>query len=211
MRSPCGGLASANIASRPAMPLTTQEMPAPLRMPSTQVLQARQRRIGSPLRSLLTHCGSATSVRPSAMKSALPLSTACVADRRIAEPADRDHRHVDRLLHVGGEMQKRRVRVRHRRDHAMRVGLGAVMPGGDVQRVGAGLRRPDRDASCPRRRSARRRNSPRPTAGRSRRASGTAAFTARSMSRPKRARFSSEPPYSSVRRFSNGAWNCEIR
>jgi hypothetical protein len=40
--------------------LTTQEMPAPLRMPSMQVLQARQRRIGSSLRSLLTHCGSAT-------------------------------------------------------------------------------------------------------------------------------------------------------
>jgi hypothetical protein len=39
----------------------------------------------------------------------------------------------------------------------------------------------------------------------------TAALTARRTSRPKRARFSSEPPYASVRRFSNGVRNWEIR
>ena len=79
------------------------------------------------------------------MKSHLPLATAAVADRGIAEPADRDHRHLDRLLHVGGKVEERRVRLGHRRDHAVRRGLGAVMTGGDMDGVGAGLRRPDRD------------------------------------------------------------------
>ena len=123
-------------------------MPAPLRMPSTQVLQARQRRIGSLLRSFSTHCGSATSVRPSAMKSALPLSTACVA---VAGSPSRPTAITGTFtccLDVGGVFEERRVRLGHRRDHAMRGGLGAVVPGGDVDRVGAGLRRPDRDGAA---------------------------------------------------------------
>ena len=62
--------------------------------------------------------------------------------RRIAEPADRDHRHVDRLLDVGGEVEEGRVGIRHRRDHAVRGRLRAVVPGGDMQRVGAGLAPP---------------------------------------------------------------------
>ena len=79
MRSPRGGRGSANIVSRPAAPLTTQPMRAPPRISLMQVLQARQRRIGSPRRSFSTHCGSATSVRPNAMKSVLPSATAAVA------------------------------------------------------------------------------------------------------------------------------------
>ena len=79
MRSPLGGEPSANSRSRPAAPLTTQPMPAPPRISSTQVLQARQRRIGSPRRSFSTHCGSAIRLRPSATKSTLPLATAAVA------------------------------------------------------------------------------------------------------------------------------------
>ncbi len=65
--------------------------------------------------------------------------------RRIAEPADGDHRHVDCSFHVGGEVEKRRVRKTHRRQHDLRRRQRAVMAGGDVQRVGAGRRRPDRD------------------------------------------------------------------
>ena len=41
--------------------------------------------------------------------------------------------------------------------------------------------------------------------------SGTAAFTSWVISRPKRARFASDPPYSSSRRFSPGARNCEYQ
>ena len=44
----CGGCASAKSVSRPAAPLTTQPMRAPPRISLMQVLQARQRRIGSP-------------------------------------------------------------------------------------------------------------------------------------------------------------------
>ena len=66
----------------------------------------------------------------------------------IAEPADRDHRHVDRLFHVGGEIEKGRVRIRHRRQHDLRRRQRAIVAGGDVQRVGAGFRRPDRDLAA---------------------------------------------------------------
>jgi hypothetical protein len=52
---------------------------APPRISLTQVLHARQRRAGSPRRSLFTHSGSAISGRPSATKSALPPATAAAA------------------------------------------------------------------------------------------------------------------------------------
>jgi hypothetical protein len=61
------------------MGLTTQDMPAPERMLFTQWLQERHRRGGSPERTLLGHSGSAIKVRPSAIMSALPLSTAFLA------------------------------------------------------------------------------------------------------------------------------------
>ena len=156
--------------SRPAVPLTTQEMPAPPRMPSMQVLQARQRRIGSSLRSLSTHCGSATSVRPSAMKSHLPLATAAVA---IAGSPSRPTAITGTSIAFFTSAAKSRNGASgsvHRRDHPMRRGLGAVVPGGDMQRVGAGLRRPDRDDAAFAIGQPAVEDSPRPTAGRSRRA-----------------------------------------
>ncbi len=66
-------------------------------------------------------------------------------DHRIAEAADRDHRYVDHRLHLGGEVEKRRVRHVHRRQDDLRRRHRAVVPGGDVQRVGAGLGGPQRD------------------------------------------------------------------
>ena len=142
-------------------------MRAPPRISLMQVLQARQRRIGSPRRSFSTHCGSAISVRPSAMKSALPSSTAAVAvagspSRPTAITGTSHH-----LLHRGREVEERRVRHVHRRDHDLRRRQRAVVPGGDVQRVGAGLGRPDRDPPAFAPTAARPGRSPRPRAGRS--------------------------------------------
>ena len=51
----------------------------PPRISLTQVLQARQRRAGSPRESFATQSGSAISVRPSATKSALPEAIASAA------------------------------------------------------------------------------------------------------------------------------------
>ena len=69
-------------------------------------------------------------------------------DRRIAEPADRDYRNADILFHLGGEIEKRRVRKTHRRQHDLRRRQRPVMAGGDVQRVRAGFRGPQRDLSA---------------------------------------------------------------
>ena len=66
-------------------------------------------------------------------------------DRRIAEPADRDHRDVDQRLDLAGKVEKRRVRHFHGREHDLRRRPRAIMSGGDMQRVGAGVRRPQRD------------------------------------------------------------------
>ena len=92
MRSPLGGKGFEKSRSRPATPLTTQPMRAPPRISSTQVLQARHRRIASPRRSFSTHCGSAIKLRPSATKSALPLATVCATnDKHLVLPIVTKH------------------------------------------------------------------------------------------------------------------------
>ena len=66
-------------------------------------------------------------------------------DIGIAEPADGDDGHGNVLLDLRRIGEKRRVGIDHRRDHAGGRGQRAVVPGGDVKRVGARLRRPQRD------------------------------------------------------------------
>jgi hypothetical protein len=67
---------------------------------------------------------------------------------RIAEPAHRDHRDLDVLLDIGRIAEERRIGLGHRRDHAVRGRLGAVMSGRDMQRIRPHLRGPDRDGAA---------------------------------------------------------------
>ena len=110
-----------------------------------QVLQARQRRIGSPRADFLDPLRIGDQRAAERDKIGLAARHRRFRGRRIAEAADRDDRHADVLFHVGGEIEKGRVRQAHRRQHDLRRGQRAIMPGGDVQRVGAGRRGPDRD------------------------------------------------------------------
>ena len=148
---------------------------------------------------------------PSAMKSALPASTAAAAIAGIAQAADRDHGDRDLALDAGGIVDPD---ARRGTPSAAAASRPRAASGNARRRCGARRRRPRPPSSAicrPRDRACPRGNNPRPTGGRSRGMPGTAAFTARRTSRPKRARFSRLPPYSSVRRFSNGVWNCEMR
>ena len=211
MRSFAGGRAASKRRSCPAAPLTTQCSCAPPRISLTQVLQARQRRAGSP------RCKLRDPVRIGDQRAAERDEIGLAAcDRvgralRIAEPADRDHRNADALLH-----RRRRSRETSRRDRpsAGSCARPTAASGSARRRCAARPRPPPPPrprSACPRRRRCPAGNSRRPTRDRSPASMPTAALTARSTSRPKRARFSSEPPYSSVRRFSNGVTNCEIR
>src|SRR6516165_1805459 len=140
----------------------------------------------------------------------LALAYRALGGRRIAEATDRNHRNAHAFFHVARVIEKSGVGESHRRQHDLRRGPRAIMACGDVQRVGARRRGPDRvwrpsgKLKPPGKKSS---TDSRYTTA----ISGTALFTARSTSSPKRARFSSVPPYSSLRRFSNGAWNWEIR
>ena len=60
----------------------------------------------------------------------------------IAEPADRDDRHVDDLPDARRVIQEGRLRVFHGRNHGRRRGQRAIVPARDVHGVGPGLGRP---------------------------------------------------------------------
>ncbi len=109
------------------------------------VLQARQRRIGSPRATFSTHCGSAIERAAERDEIGLAAGDGRFRQRRIAEPADGNHRHVDLFFHLGGEVEKRAIGHRHRRQHDLRRRQRAIMSRSDMQRVGAALRRPERD------------------------------------------------------------------
>ena len=66
-------------------------------------------------------------------------------DCRIAQPSHRNDANAHRLLHLRSEVEKRRLRHVHCRDHQFRRGARAIMPGADVERVRARLRGPDRN------------------------------------------------------------------
>ena len=69
-------------------------------------------------------------------------------DGRIAEPADSDHGDLHACLDAGGVAEERRLGERHRRVHPRRRRQRPVMAGRDVERIGARLRRPDRDLAA---------------------------------------------------------------
>ena len=147
MRSPVAGAAARNCVSRPAAPLTTQPMRAPPRISLMQVLQARQCRAGSPRRELrhpfrLRHRGAAQ--RDEVGLAGLDGGG---SDGGIAEPSHRDDGDRHLALDAGGIVDPWRIGQRHRRQLHRRGRQRAVMPGGDVKRIGACFRRPPRDLS----------------------------------------------------------------